>query len=254
MLDGKPATVVGVLRPDFTFPKNGDLGVLSRLGKRTELFRPIGDHNDSWDGEYDFSVIGRLKPSVSMTQALAELRVLTAQMNRAHQVESRPRPLASPLQDVIAGPVRTSLLVMLAAVLVLLLIVCVNLANLMLARANGRVREFSIRSALGADRRRLVQQLLTESFVLAFSGGALGVAISALAIRLFVTHADVDIPRLEEVHISPAVMLFSLLLTIACACLFGLFPALRVSRSNLQEAMRASWPSYYRQQAITASA
>ncbi len=240
MLDGKPATVVGVLRPGFTFSKNGDLGVLSRLGKRNELFRPIGSPTKQWDGNYDFAVIGRLKPAVTMTQALAELRVLTAQMNRAHQVESQPSPVASPLQDVIAGPVRTSLVVMLGAVLVLLLIVCVNLANLMLARASGRVREFSIRTALGADRRRLLQQLLTESFVLAFSGGALGVAISSVAIRLFVTHADIDIPRLEEVHIDTTAMLFSLGLTVTCACLFGLFPASRASKSNLQGAMRAT--------------
>jgi ABC-type antimicrobial peptide transport system permease subunit len=102
------------------------------------------------------------------------------------------------------------------------------------------VREFSIRTALGAGRRRFLQQLLTEAFVLSFSEGALGSLILAVAVRLFIAWGGVDIPRLDEVHISGTVMLFSLLLTMACACLFGLFSAYRVSKSNLQQAMRAT--------------
>jgi predicted permease len=243
VLDGRAVTIVGILRPGFTFPKAGEMGSLAGLGKRTEIFLPIQDRIQGWDGDYDYIVIGRLNAGVSLAQGLAELGVLTKQMVAAHQVESQPRPVGQPFQDVIGGSVRAGLMVLQAAVLVLLLIVCVNLANLMMARANGRVRKFSIRTALGAGRRRLLQQLLTESFVLSLAGGALGVLLAGLAVRLFVARANVDIPRLDEVHLNGAVVFFSLALTVACVCLFGLLPAYRIARSDLQEAMKATGQS-----------
>jgi ABC-type antimicrobial peptide transport system permease subunit len=119
------------------------------------------------------------------------------------------------------------LLVLQTAVLVLLLSVSVNLANLMIARSNGRAREFAIRSALGADRRRLIQQLLTETLVLAFAGGTPGVLLAGLAVQLFARHATVAIPRLDEVHLDATVICFSAGLTFTCVCLFGLIPAYR---------------------------
>jgi len=226
VLDGRSATVAGVLRADFRFPKGAEFGSLAGLGKHIEIFRQVPNRNVDWDGEFDFIVIGRLKPAVTLKQGMAELSLLSTQMNAAHSIESKPHPVGEPLQDVIGGSVRGSLLVLQGAVLVLLMIVCVNLTNLMIARSNGRVREFSIRRALGADRRRLLRQLLTESFVLSFAGGALGVALSAFTIR-FLAQASLDIPRLNEVHLNAAVLLFSLALTAACVCLFGMVPAYR---------------------------
>jgi predicted permease len=238
-LDGDPATVVGILRPDFTFPKGDDLGVLSSLGKRTEIFRPLQEITTGWDGDYDYLVIGRLNPNVGLPQGLAELNGLTKQLITANKVESEPYPLCVPLLEVISGSVRTSLTVLLAAVLALLLIVCVNLANLMLARSSVRAREFSIRTALGASRRRLLQQVLTETGVLSLAGGTLGAVLSAAAIRLFPAAAGAAIPRLNEVHLDGGVLLFSLFTTVACAAVFGLIPAFQVSRSFPQEALRA---------------
>ena len=213
-MEGNPVTVVGVLRPDFRFPKRGELGPLAGLGKRVEVFRPLQNRIDGWDGDYDYIVIGRLGNGVNLAQGMAELAVLTKQMTAAHQIESQPRAVGQPLQDVIGGSVRTSLMVLLAAVLVLVLIVCVNLANLMMARANGRVREFSIRTAMGADRKRLFQQLLTEALCLSFAGGLVGILLAAGAIRIFVTRAAAAIPRLDEVHVDGSVVLFSLIVTV----------------------------------------
>jgi predicted permease len=239
VLEGKPAAIVGVLPANFTFPTSSDLGSLAGLGKKTDVFQPLQEVIDGWDGDYDYICIGRLKPGLDLTQGLAELQVLTSQMNAAHQIESQPHPECRPLQEVITGSVRTSLMVLFAAVMALLLIVCVNLTNLLLARASARSREFSIRTAIGAGRGRLVQQILTEIAMLSLMGGALGTAISVAAIRAFAASASVHIPRLDEVQVDPAVLLFSFFTTAACACLCGLIPAIRTVSADPQEALRA---------------
>lgn len=238
VLDGVPTAVVGVLPSSFTFPKGKDLGLLAGLGKRTEIFRPLQTILEGWDGDYDYICIGRLKPGVTAGVALAELNGLTSQMNKAYRVDSHPRPKLQPLQDLIAGPVQTSLLVLLAAVLALLLIVGVNLANLTLARFNVRAREFSIRTALGAGRIRLIQQLLTETALLTLCGGCLGLAVASLAIRVFVVNSAVRLPRLDEVDIDGSVLLFALVTTVACAAICGIVPALRTGRSDPQGALK----------------
>lgn len=239
LLDGVPTTIVGVLPRSFTFPKGNDLGPLAGLGKQLEIVRPLQDRVEGWDGDYDFICIGRLKSGVAATQGLAELNLLTSRLIAAYRVDSRPRPVLQPLQDLLAGPVRTSLLVLLAAVMALLLIVCVNLANLTLARAPVRTREFSIRTALGAGRMRLVQQVITEAVVLSLCGGALGVALASLAVRLFVTGSSVQIPRLDEVGLDGRVLLFAVLIVVACAVLFGLIPARNTIRSDPHDALKS---------------
>ncbi len=240
MLEGTPITVVGVLPASFTFPKGGDLGALAALGKKTEVFQPLQDRIDGWDGDYDYICIGRLKPAMSLSQGLAELSVLTTQMIAAHQIESKPHPEAHPLQEFITGSVRTVLTVLFGAVIALLLIVCVNLTNLLLARSSARRREFSIRTAIGAGRKRLARQVLMETVILAIAGGALGTAFSVIAIRLFIASAaGLRIPRVDEIQTDTTVLLFSSLITGACICLCGLIPALRVARSDPQEALLA---------------
>ena len=145
-----PYTVVGILPPDFHFFKNGDLGPLTFLGKNTEIFTPLPEGNsDGWGGDYDYTVLARLMPNLSVSQAAAELDVLERQIQADHHFDEGLHVLCTPLQDVISNAVRTPLYVLLAAVFLLLLIVCVNLANLILARSSARIREFSIRAALG---------------------------------------------------------------------------------------------------------
>lgn len=198
------------------------------------------DRIDGWDGDYDYICIGRLKRDVTAQQGLAELNGRTNQFVTAYRVESRPRPISRPLQDLIAGQMRTIVWTLLAAVLALLLIVCVNLANLMLARASVRAREFSIRRALGAGRIRLMQQVITEIAVLSIFGGTLGVGLSGVAIRLFVAHSRVQLPRMDEVGLDWQVLLFAFSITVGCAVLFGLIPAHHIVRSGPQEALKRS--------------
>ncbi len=239
-LEGKPVTIVGVLPADFTFPKNKDLGALAGLSKRTELYQPLQEKIEGWDGDYDYICIGRQKEGIAETQSLAELKALTAQMIATYQIESRPRPECRPLQEAIAGPVRPVLTVLFAAVMTLLLIVCANLANLLLARASARSREFSIRTAIGAGRERLAQQIFTETVLLALAGGAFGVVFAVAAIRLFVTSAvGLQIPRVDEIQTNGTVLLFSSLLTAACVVLCGVIPAHRAARSDPHEALRS---------------
>ncbi len=245
--ESAPVNIVGVLSPDFTFPAGNDLGQLAGLGKRIQIFQPIQSPINEWDGDYDYIVFARLRPGVALSQGLAELTVLTQQFTTAHQVESKPHPVGKSLQDVIGGSVRRSLWVLFASVLVLLLIVSVNLANLMLARAHSRVREFSIRTALGAGRSRLMQQVLTEALFISSLGGILGVALAITFLKMLKANTAFDLPRMTEVHIDARVLLFSLGLTILCACISGLLPAYRAARSDLQEAMRVAGP------AVTAS-
>jgi len=243
LFGGAPIEIVGVLRPDFTFPAGNDLGQLAGLGKRVQIFQPIQSPINGWDGDYDYIVFTRLRAGVDLPQALAELNLLTRQLNTAHQVESKPHPVGTPLQDVIGGSVRASLWALFSSVLVLLLIVCVNLANLMLTRAHGRVREFSIRTALGAGRNRLVQQILTEALVLSSLGGLFGIALADGFIRLLKVNTALELPRMTEVHIDARVALFSLGLTIFCACISGLLPAYRAAQSDLHEAIRSGGPA-----------
>lgn len=237
-----PYIVVGVLPPAFHFLKNNDLGPLNALGKNTEVFMPLtGTYSGSegdWDGDYDFSVLGRIAPNVSMTQAAAELDTLEHHIDADHHLNESLRVLCGPLQDIVASPVRRPLYVLLGAVLLLLLIVCANLANLVLARSSARVREFSIRVALGAGKATLMVQIVIETLLLGIAGGALGLGLAVAAIDAFAAHTKLPIPRLDEVTVDPRVYLFAVLISLACGLLSGLLPALRMTKVDSQEVLR----------------
>ncbi len=151
------------------------------------------------------------------------------------------RAKMSPLQQQLTGRSRKGLLLLLSAVGAVLLIVCVNIANLMLARATGRRREFAIRAAMGASTGRLLRQMLTESLVVAAIGGALGIAIAYGALHLILANAPVDVARLNEVRIDGRALAVACGLTLLSALLFGMLPAWRASRIDPQEGMRVGW-------------
>jgi predicted permease len=231
-------TIVGVLPPDFRFPKKNELGELAVLPEQTEVFGTIQQFSDGWGGDYDFIVIGRLRHGMTREQAGAELDVITSGIVAGHGLRYDLRTRVLPVQDVIGSPVRTSLTVLLAAVLVLVLIVCVNLANLLLARGTARARELSMRVALGATRGRLLTAALAETLLLSCAGGGLGIAAAHLALGVFRRSTSIDLPRIDEVAIDPAVLAFALGLSLICAALFGAMPALRLSRADVQTALR----------------
>lgn len=238
LFSGSPFIVAGILPPLFHFPKNGELGPLTKLAERTEAFFAIQSFNQGWGGDFDYIVFARLRPAETQVRGTAELNLLEQRIVDAHSLSAGLHVETRPLQDVIASPVRANLAVLLAAVLVLVLIVCVNLANLLLARGSARAREFSLRIALGAARGRLVVSALMEALLLSLAGSALGVAGAWAAVNAFARLAPIDLPRADEARVDARVIAFAFGLSLLCALLFGLLPALRLSGADPQIVLR----------------
>jgi predicted permease len=247
-LDGAPYVVVGVLPALFHFPAK--LGELVSLGKRLDFFEPLnGPKEDEQTpiGEFDFAAIGRLRPEIRPSQALAELNVVQAQIIRQAKVSFGDRKATGidlkaaifPLESEIVGSVQHGLILLLAAVGAVLLIVCVNLANLLLARVPGRMREAAIRVALGATRRCLFRRVLTESLLVAAIGGGLGIGVGSAGVALLIETAPPGLPRLDDVHIDARVLAFAVLLSVLTGVLFGVLPAWRMAGTDPQEVLKS---------------
>jgi len=239
-LDETPHTVIGVLPASFEFPK-GQADPLTRLPERSEIFRPTGFRRDAidWFGQFNYSVIARLRPGVPPQKALAEVNVIQSDIVKHVPQKMHLTAYLAPLQEQITGPVRKGLLILFAAVGAVLLIVCVNLANLALARATGRGRDLAIRGALGASRVDLVRYILAESLCLGLAGGAAGLALAWGGLRAVLAYAPVDLPRIDEVHLDAQALLFALAASVLSGILFGILPALRASAADPQQALRA---------------
>ena len=233
-LNNESYTVVGVLGKAFHTDAPTDLWVPFQI-----------DPNSTNLGHY-FYVSGRLKPGVTLAQANAELKLTADQYRRLHPNDMGPKDSfgVQPLRDSIVAGARTSLLILLGAVGFVLLIACANVANLLLARAAGRKREFAIRSAMGASRARIMRQLLTESVVLAVSGGILGLVLGYIGVRGLLAISPADLPRVGEhgaaVAIDWRVLAFTLGVSLLVGILFGLFPAIGASRPDLNTALKES--------------
>ncbi|MGO9274825.1 MAG: ADOP family duplicated permease [Terriglobia bacterium] len=240
-LDGKPFQVVGVLPASFRFPKGAQWGALTEFPPRTDYFKPLGLDPNQFDqlGEFDFAAIARLKPGTSARQALAELNVIQAGIVKDAKETVGLRAEIIPLESQVVGTARRGLLLLLAGVGAVLLIVCLNLANLLLVRVPGRVREAGIRTALGASRARLARQLLTESALLATLGGVLGVGLAYFGLRWLVAVAPANLPRIDEVHVDARVLWFTVFVSMLTGILFGALPAWRVSHAEPQQALKA---------------
>ena len=224
-------TVIGVMPVQFEFPKGVDLW----LPFKTVAGAPAIERY----GMSFLTAVGRLKPGVTLAQAETELNAIVARIAAAHpELEANGhRIVITPLSSHLFGDARLALWLLLAATGMLLLIAAANIANLSLARATARRREFAVRAALGAGRLRLVRQLLTESLLLALAGGIGGVALSYWLIKLLVRVAPADIPRIADVSLNFMVLLFSFVVTLITALLCGLVPALSASRLNLNQAL-----------------
>ncbi len=231
VLDEEPFLVVGVLPEDAWMHAFGS----------AEVWEPLTAISDNvmqrdWRG---FVCLGRLAPGVGLDQARAELASIQAALARQYPETNEGWGVRlERLRDYVAGPVEPLLWLFLGAVGLVLLIGCANVANLMLVRATDRRREFAVRATLGAGVGRLVRQLLTESLLLAFAGGGLGLLLGAGIIRLFLGLTPPGIPRLAEVGLDGRVLLFALAVTLMTALLFGLIPALRGARADLMDVLR----------------
>ncbi|MGH9711735.1 MAG: ABC transporter permease [Candidatus Acidiferrales bacterium] len=225
-------TVVGVLTPDFFQPKRS-ADVFAPLNMDASPYRTMRDFEVLW-------IYGRVRSGVSLTAAQKDMDSVAAQLRTEYPKDDARKistPLV-PLREEIMGDYQLALWVLFGAVGLVLLIACANLANLFLADAAGRQKEFAIRSALGASRYRLVRQLLIESVVLSFFGGALGILLGYVGIPLLMTLSPAALPRAKAVSMDGRVLLFTVGLSLLTGILFGLAPSLGASKTDLQESLR----------------
>lgn len=233
-LSKQSVTVVGVLPPGF------DFGSVFSPGLKVDAYVPaIMDDLRTWGNT--LALVGRLQRGVSVAQAQAEADILFPQIKAAHpEWWGDYTSTISGLKDFVTGKLRRSLIVLWCAVGLILLIVCLNVSNLLLARATARSKEFALRTALGAGRGRLFRQLLVESLILASAGAVLGVGL-AFALTTYLAHqGSIALPLLSHVRVDRAALAWTLPVTVAAALLFGFVPGLRLSAGNIQEALKDS--------------
>lgn len=232
-LNGGAYQVVGVLPAGFKNPVPTERNV-------TELWIPLPMNLDSTGRRSDFlSVVGRLKPNVTIQQARAEMNTITARLEQQYPASNTGwSALILPLQERITGDVRPAMWVIVGVVGFLLLIACANVANLLLVRSAARQQEIAVRRALGAGRFRLIRQFLTESVLLALAGGILGSLLAMWGVEFLVRLSPGNIPRLDEVRLNWRVLLFTLVVSLLTGAIFGLIPALHATNPNLTESLK----------------
>jgi putative ABC transport system permease protein len=231
-MNGVQTTIVGIMPPGFTYP-----------GATTRIWVPIqiDPRNPGSRQSHSIRAVGRLAPAASLDTARAELQTIMAAWKAQYpDIHTGHYLFIRPLLDDVAGSVRPALVALLAATGFVLLIVCANVASLLLARAEARTREMAIRGALGAGRAGLVRLTLIESGVLALAGGLLGVALAQVAVRALLQVDPSSIPRSTEIGVDVRMLTFATALSLASALLFGLVPALRGASPALQETLRES--------------
>lgn len=233
-INGVSTTIIGVL------PETFDFGSVFAPGTRIDLFTPfpLTPETNRWGNTT--SIVGRLKPGVSLAAAAAETKSLEPRIEAENPQTNKFAPTLSMLRDHVSGRTRSGLLVLGAAVGVVMLIVCANLSNLLLARATTRHKEMAVRAALGAGRRRLVRQMLTESVVLSSCGALLGVVLAIVGTRAIARMDAVSLPLLHNVGVDATALAFTALLAIVAGLGFGLAPALQVSEARVHDALKAS--------------
>ncbi len=233
-IDNDPVTVAGVLPASFDFSS------IFAPGSHIDLFAPfpLTAETNRWGNT--MAIVARLKPGASVGNAQAEIKLLAAHITQAHQERNGFEGHVTPLADHVSGRMRLALMVLAGAVGVVMLIVCANLSNLLLARTAARQKEIAIRTALGAGQWRLVGQMLTEGVALSSCGAALGVLLALVGTRALAHLDAINIPLLENVRTDGSALAFTLLMAIATGILFGLAPALQIPAAALHDVLKDS--------------
>ncbi len=229
VLDSQSVTVIGVMPASLHFLQGTEVWIPApylfpeMASRRAHFLRPVG----------------RLKDGVTMAQAQADLDIIAQHLGEQYPATNAGwSTRLQPLQEVLVGDVRPALLILLGAAGIVLLIGCANVANLLLARATGRAREFAVRRAIGARNARLVRQLLTESLILALAGGLFAILLAVWSISLLHLLPPDTIPRLDEIRLDTPVFIFTAVLSILTGILFGMAPAMQTARGDLQETLK----------------
>lgn len=235
-LNATAYTVIGVVPASFHYQNNN-------YYSNSEVYIPIGQWDEKLFRDRRASMgmdgVGRLKPGVTLEQANADMSAVAVHLAElSPDIDKNSGVALVPLKQNMVGDIRPFLLVLLAAVGFVLLIACANVANLLLARSTGRTREFAIRTALGASRGRMVRQVLTESILLAFAGGALGLLIGAWGTQATIQLLPDALPRAEEIHLDDWVLFFTFATSMVAGILFGMVPALKTSGTKIHETLK----------------
>ena len=228
VLGTRSFTIIGVMPPGFDYPE------------RSEIWLPYAPSPERQPRDNRFiNVIGRLKPGVTFQQAQVEMTLLNERLAQSYPVTNYGQNVKlSTLQDKLVGDLRTALLVLLGAVAFVLLIACANVVNLQLSRATYREREIAVRTALGASRLRIIRQLLTESVLLAIVSGIAGIGLSVWLTKLLIAISPPNSPRFEEIAIDARVFVFALAIALITGVVFGLAPALKASRTDINDTLK----------------
>jgi len=236
-LNAEPFTVVGVMKPGFDFP------IVRNPNLRVQLWKPMAwtDRERAVRDIHNYLVVARLKDGVSLKQAQAELDGISSRLMQLYPRDDKGwGAIAIPLSQDIVGEIRPSLLILLGAVAFVLLIACANVANLLLARTLSRRKEIAIRAALGAGRGRLLQQVLSETLLLALAGGLLGLIFAHYGVELIVNYLAQRLPRSREIGLDGGVLAFTLGVSLVTGFAAGLLPALRLAKEESNQALKES--------------
>jgi len=233
-LDGAPYTIIGVMPRGFAYP-----GL-----KTSEFWAPLGENPGNGRFQHQYSVIARLKPSITISRAQADMSAIARRLEQQYPETNKDwRVEVSPLEGFLAGEIKTPLAILFSAVTFVLLLACANVAGLMLVRASGRAREIAIRISLGASRARVARQMLTESILLALAAGGLGLLIAAWLMDVLRMAAPEDFALDTTMRLDPIVLAFTLAVSILTGVAFGLAPALYASKTDLNTALKSGSPA-----------
>ncbi|MBV8550093.1 MAG: ABC transporter permease [Acidobacteriaceae bacterium] len=241
--DGVPYQIIGVMPPMFPFPCGGQLSDVVALAERTDYWLPLvfGESDlSSPIMNLDYLAIARLRPGITVRQAVTELDALEKGIQKQFPEKVEFDIVVHPLQQLMSREVRLPLLILMGAVGAVLLIVCINMMNLMMVRAISQRRDWAIRLAMGAGARDLIRGALSESLLLSLAGAGAGSLLAGWLLELVRLRAPVDLPRIEELALDPPALLFALGASVASAVLFGIWPAWRSAQADPQEALQSS--------------